>query len=113
MNIFKELYLLLMNFINFTEQIVTNMTKVKGSSIYFKSFFASYAVDGDFNQDNIRRCFHTAVKKTIKEAWLQIDLGRVYRVSSVKLWYRSDEECKYDDIVHSTNLFKIISMQLI
>ncbi|XP_052695386.1 adhesion G protein-coupled receptor B1-like [Crassostrea angulata] len=71
------------------EQIVTNMTKVKGSSIYFKSFLASYAVDGDFNQNNIRRCFHTAVKKTIKEAWLQIDLGRVYRVSSVKLWYRS------------------------
>lgn len=96
-----------MNFINFTEQIVTNMTKVKGSSVYLKSFFASffasYAVDGDFNQDNIRRCFHTAVKKTIKEAWLQIDLGRVYRVSSVKLWYRSTNICAYDNTLHSAS----------
>lgn len=96
------------------DQIVSNSTKVKGSSIYKNGLFlASYAVDGNFKQNDAQRCFHTDVNNTIKEAWLRIDLGGVFSVSSVKFWYRNDNDCKYNDIVHSTSLFKSMSMQLI
>uniref|UniRef100_K1PU10 Zinc finger protein 60 n=1 Tax=Magallana gigas TaxID=29159 RepID=K1PU10_MAGGI len=71
-------------------QLVGSFTTVKSSSTH-GAHWASYAVDGDFNQ-GVDRCFHSGVNETIKEAWLQIDLGRVFSVSSVKLWFRSDED---------------------
>lgn len=94
-----------------TDQLVGSFTTVKGSSTH-GAHWASYAVDGDFNQ-GVDRCFHSGVNETIKEAWLQIDLGRVFSVNSVKLWFRSDEDCTYDDTVHSTSFFEIVSKKLI
>lgn len=83
------------------DQVIRSFTQIKASSTH-GARWASYAVDGDFNQ-SISHCFHSEVNKTIKEAWLRIDLGRVLSVSSVKLWYRSDKTCTYDNIVHQTN----------
>nr|XP_034318098.1 uncharacterized protein LOC105317649 [Crassostrea gigas] len=70
-------------------QVIRSFTQIKASSTH-GARWASYAVDGDFNQ-SISHCFHSEVNKTIKEAWLRIDLGRELSVSSVKLWYRSDK----------------------
>lgn len=86
-----------------TDQLVNSRTKVKSSSIYMSVYgprLASYAVDGDFKQ-SMDRCFHSNVNETIKEAWLRIDLGRVFSVSSVKLWYRNDKGCAYDSNVNN------------
>lgn len=45
---------------------------------------ASRTVDGNTDTS----CSHTDVRSNITEAWLRIDLGRVYSVKSVKLWNR-------------------------
>eukprot|EP00105_Crassostrea_gigas_P035831 XP_019919979.1 PREDICTED: adhesion G-protein coupled receptor G7 [Crassostrea gigas] len=81
--------LALINLQNKEDQIVSNSTEVKGSSIFqIGRFLASFAVDGNFNQ-GMDFCFHSDVRKNITVAWLRIDLGRVFEVNSVKFWYRN------------------------
>lgn len=72
----------------FLAQLV-NINSIAVSSSTFPSYVASRAVDGNTDQ-NVSRCFHSDVKDYIKEAWLRIDLGEVYSVQSVKIWYRGD-----------------------
>ncbi|XP_062580546.1 multiple epidermal growth factor-like domains protein 6 isoform X2 [Saccostrea cucullata] len=45
-------------------------------------------VDGDFRQRPYIHCLHTA--RWQKEAWLKIDLRKIYNISYVKFWYRND-----------------------
>ena len=35
-------------------------------------------------------CMHTAAGE--KEAWLHLDLGDIYNLKSVKIWYRNDSK---------------------
>ena len=65
-------------------------TEVNISSTY-SGYPASRAVDGDFSQD-VPRCSHTDDKRSIKEAWLRVDLMNTYSIKSVKFWYRNDRK---------------------
>lgn len=76
----------------FSAQLVGDTTVAVSSTTYSernKEYKASLAVDGNTDQD-ISRCFHSDVKEYFKEAWLRVDLGKVYSVKSVKFWYRGD-----------------------
>lgn len=55
----------------------------------YGDYVASRTVDGNTDQ-NVSSCSHTYVSSDITEAWLRIDLGRVYSVKSVKLGDRGD-----------------------
>lgn len=55
-------------------------------STTYQDFDASRAVDGNFIQ-NVFSCSHTDIASTIKEAWLQIDLKRIYSIKYVKFVY--------------------------
>lgn len=66
----------------FQAQIVNTNTIFVSSSTY-PSYVASRAVDNDFDQKH-SSCSHTDVRSDITEAWLHIDIGRVYSVKSVK-----------------------------
>ena len=57
------------------------------SSSTHPGYPASRTVDGDFNQ-TISRCSHTDAKPDIKEAWLRVDLKKIFSIRSVKFWYR-------------------------
>lgn len=74
----------------FLDQLVNSKTIAESSSTY-NDYVASRAVDGISDQ-NVSRCFHSNVRKDITEAWLRIDLRRLYSVKSVKLWFRGDSK---------------------
>lgn len=79
----------LMDFIRFIFIFKTNTAAE--SSTTFLNYVASRAVDGNFDQ-NHTSCTHTDVSPSIKEAWIRVDLGRVYSLKSVKFWYRGDSK---------------------
>lgn len=72
-----------------TDQFVRKGNTLATSSSQFETFKASRAVDEDFRQ-NIIYCSHTSAECNIKEAWLRINLRKVYSIKSVKFWYRTD-----------------------
>ncbi|XP_062568075.1 multiple epidermal growth factor-like domains protein 6 [Saccostrea cucullata] len=70
--------------------IITSKTKVESSSIYSQGLYsgdANKTIDGNTAQD-YKNCMHTALSQS--EAWLKIDLGSVFNVKSIKIWYRND-----------------------
>lgn len=71
-------------------QLVQKGLTIATSSSTYKNFDASRAVDKHISQD-ISHCSHTDDLCHIKEAWLRIDLRKVYSIESVKFWYRKDE----------------------
>lgn len=94
----RSLYLLTYIMFNFvcvflylflTDQFVSKGNTLATSSSQFGTFKAQYAVDENFTQ-NIIYCSHTSDKRNIKEAWLRINLRKVYSIKSVKFWYRTD-----------------------
>ncbi|XP_061180750.1 multiple epidermal growth factor-like domains protein 10 [Saccostrea echinata] len=62
-------------------------TMAQSSSAAFEGH-PNKTVDGDFRQSSYIHCMHTAVGHT--EAWLMINLRKVYNINSVKFWYRND-----------------------
>ncbi|XP_078327529.1 uncharacterized protein LOC111116790 [Crassostrea virginica] len=57
----------------------------------------SMTIDGNTNQ-HISNCSHTAVvHKT--EAWLRVDLKRIFSLYSVKFWYRNDRTNNYTNTI--------------
>ncbi|XP_062590376.1 uncharacterized protein LOC134251989 [Saccostrea cucullata] len=62
-------------------------TMASSSSVDYDGY-PNKTVDGDFRQNNYTYCMHTAVGHT--EAWLRIDLRKIYNIQSVKFWYRND-----------------------
>lgn len=70
-------------------QFVSKGNTLATSSSQFGTFKAQYAVDENFTQ-NIIYCSHTSNERNIKEAWLRINLRKVYSIKSVKFWYRTD-----------------------
>lgn len=79
----------LMDFIHFI--FIFNTNTAAASSTTFSNYVASRAVDGNFDQ-NHTSCSHTGVNTSIKEAWIRVDLGRVYSLKSVKFWYSGDSK---------------------
>lgn len=75
----------------YNQLINTNQTKVKSSSRlpygYGKAYKANLSIDGYRNQD-VFYCMHTDRKRS--QAWLHIDLGAIFNLKSVKIWYRGD-----------------------
>lgn len=79
----------LMDFIRFIFIFKTN-TAAESSSTYL-NYVASRTVDGNTDQ-NVTSCSHTGDWSNITEAWIRVDLGRVYSLKSVKFWYRGDSK---------------------
>ena len=67
------------------------VTTANQSSTYY-NYTADRAVDGEPSRLSLlsESCSHTDTSQ--KEAWMTIDLGRVYNVKHVKFWYRNDRE---------------------
>lgn len=74
--------------ISISAQLVGNTT-IATSSTTYRGYVASRTIDGNIDQKDTS-CSHTDDQSSITEAWLRIDLGRVYSVKSVKLWYRNN-----------------------
>ncbi|XP_061180804.1 multiple epidermal growth factor-like domains protein 10 [Saccostrea echinata] len=85
------LWVMIISFANCYEQLIdTRKTKVKSSSTYktlVSRGSADYAIDGNYNQ-HYTNCLHTDLRRS--EAWLTIDLGDIYNLKSVEIWYRDD-----------------------
>ncbi|XP_065945076.1 scavenger receptor class F member 2 [Magallana gigas] len=64
-------------------------TTIISLSSTFESYSASKANDGILNTTSIY-CSHTDVNQ--ERAWLQVDLGKPYSISSVKIYYRKDDD---------------------
>lgn len=77
--VIESLYLFL------TDQFVRKGTTVATNSSQLGTYKASRAVDENFNQ-HIINCSHTSANCNIKEAWLRINLRKVYSIKSVKFW---------------------------
>ncbi|XP_062603233.1 multiple epidermal growth factor-like domains protein 10 [Saccostrea cucullata] len=74
---------------SFEQLIKPGMTVATSSSVGWGGF-ANKTVDGNYSQNNYTYCMHT--EKGHREAWLKIDLGDVYNLKSVKIWYRADNK---------------------
>jgi hypothetical protein len=69
------------------------VTQAVSSSVFLYYGWRGYpnmTVDGNKKQDNYTYCMHTANGQT--EAWLRVDLGDIYNLKSVKIWYRNDSK---------------------
>lgn len=78
----------------YEQLVISKQTKVQSSSVYNTSTYSASAdktIDKQRGQ-NFKDCMHTDVGMT--EAWLRIDLGRIYNLKSVKIWYRNDRGSK-------------------
>ncbi|XP_056003146.1 multiple epidermal growth factor-like domains protein 10 isoform X2 [Ostrea edulis] len=70
------------------DQLVTpGVTEAVSSSVGWGGY-PNKTVDGDKTQNPYTYCMHTAGGKT--EAWLRVDLGGIYNLRSVKIWYKND-----------------------
>jgi hypothetical protein len=67
------------------EKISTNVTS-KQSSVY-NSRESYYAVNGDNSGKGLRKCTCTQLDK---QAWIELDLGELAVIESVKVWNRTD-----------------------
>ena len=65
-------------------------TEAASSSTY-ADYQASRTVDGDMRQQ-VSFCLHTDIRHGITEAWLRIDLKKIFNIATVKLWYRNDSK---------------------
>ncbi|XP_062591638.1 protein draper-like isoform X2 [Saccostrea cucullata] len=61
----------------------------KSSTFKYRSYSGSAdkTIEGNFDQ-GYTNCMHTDAGR--QEAWLQIDLGGIFNLKSVKIWYRQD-----------------------
>ncbi|XP_065938287.1 protein draper-like [Magallana gigas] len=91
LNVFL-LSLFVLKTVTYTQLVNSNTIAVSSST--YPSYVASRTVDGNTDQ-NHTSCSHTDARSYITEAWLRIDLGTVYSVKSVKLWYRGDRGSAY------------------
>nr|XP_022306195.1 receptor-type tyrosine-protein phosphatase epsilon-like [Crassostrea virginica] len=74
----------------YLQLVKPNHTIATSSSTYL-GYLASRTVDGDVRQQEfLKRCSHTDVRKDITLAWLRVDLKEAYSIKSVKFWYRND-----------------------
>ncbi|XP_061180746.1 uncharacterized protein LOC133189382 isoform X2 [Saccostrea echinata] len=89
----------------YDQLIKPGLTVATSSSIGWGGF-ANKTVDGDYSQNNHIYCMHTATGKN--EAWLKIDLGGIYNLKSVKIWYRSDRK----SVSENTKRLKGFSIRL-
>lgn len=71
----------------FTDNLSRRSTTIISLSSTFESYSASKTNDGILNTTSIY-CSHTDVNQ--ERAWLQVDLGKPYSISSVKIYYRKD-----------------------
>lgn len=85
---FFLIYLFIPNAFSYKQFVKKDIT-IATSSTTLVGYVASRAVDEDMNQ-HISHCSHTSDQCNITEAWLRIDLRRVYNIKSVKFWYRTD-----------------------
>nr|XP_022302262.1 angiopoietin-1 receptor-like [Crassostrea virginica] len=69
-------------------------TKAMSSSTYH-GYPASRTVDGNLNQST-SFCSHTDDYE-ITEAWLRIDLQKIFNIAVIKIWYRNDKTSCYTD----------------
>lgn len=76
----------------FVEQLVIPRETQATTSSTLQGYNAYRTVDGNFDQD-ISRCSHTNDLPNIKEAWLRINLEKVYSIKSVKFWYSKYDMC--------------------
>ncbi|XP_078341808.1 uncharacterized protein LOC111106877 isoform X2 [Crassostrea virginica] len=58
------------------------------SSSTYHGYPASRTVDGNLNQST-SFCSHTDYYE-ITEAWLRIDLQKIFNIAVIKIWYRND-----------------------
>lgn len=85
---FFLMYIFIPNAYSYNELVKRGVT-IATSSSTLRGYVTSRAVDENYNQ-HIVNCSHTSNKCYIEEAWLLIDLRRVYGIKSVKFWYRTD-----------------------
>lgn len=85
---FFLIYLFVQNTYSY-DQLVKSGVTIATSSSTLAGYPPSRAVDENNNQ-HIRSCSHTSNQCNIKEAWLLIDLTRVFSIKYVKFWYRTD-----------------------
>ncbi|XP_062597090.1 multiple epidermal growth factor-like domains protein 10 [Saccostrea cucullata] len=81
-------FLVVRRVLTYQQLVVPGETTASSSTVY-QNFYPSRTVDGDFSQA-IGSCSHTGTDPAIREAWLRVDLGSVYSLKFVKLWYRND-----------------------
>jgi hypothetical protein len=74
------------------------VTQAESSSVGWGGY-PNKTVDGDKRQSPYTYCMHTAAGQ--EEAWLRVDLGEVYNLKSVKLWYRNDRKLSVSIIPHT------------
>lgn len=65
-------------------------TEAMTSSTY-PGYPSSRTVDGNLSQ-RMLFCSHTDAKSGIKEAWIRIDLKKIFNIALVELWYRNDSK---------------------
>lgn len=70
-----------------TENLSRRYTTIVSQSSTYQSFTASRANDGNLSTTS-DSCSHTGLNKT--KAWFQVDLGKHYHLSNVKIHYRKD-----------------------
>ena len=82
-----------MTFFCLSVQLVKPNHTIATSSSTYLGYLASRTVDGDVRQQEfLKRCSHTDVRKDITLAWLRVDLKEAYSIKSVKFWYRNDSK---------------------
>lgn len=74
-----------------------NKTTIVSISSELAGYDVSRTVDGNTDQ-NASSCSHTGNWNNITEAWLRIDLGGIYSVKSVQIWYRGDSKHQLEDV---------------
>ncbi|XP_062618946.1 multiple epidermal growth factor-like domains protein 6 isoform X5 [Saccostrea cucullata] len=75
----------------YNQLVRPGFTRASSSSVGYGGY-PNKTVDGDFRQNQYTYCMHTASGH--KEAWLRIDLRKIYNIHSVKFWYRNDSKTK-------------------
>nr|XP_022311501.1 uncharacterized protein LOC111116789 isoform X2 [Crassostrea virginica] len=80
------------NFCSALQLVETGLAIATSSSVY-GDYVASRTIDGNTNQQS-SNCLHTATTGRT-EAWLRVDLRKVFSIQSVKFWYRNDRGTAY------------------
>ncbi|XP_056003127.1 neurogenic locus notch homolog protein 1-like isoform X2 [Ostrea edulis] len=88
---------------SYDQLVRPGVTRAVSSSVAYEGY-PNKTVDGDSRQSNYTYCMHTTERQTV--AWLRADLGRVYNLRSVKIWYRNDNP------PHSTKRLQGFSIRL-
>nr|XP_022306194.1 neurogenic locus notch homolog protein 1-like isoform X2 [Crassostrea virginica] len=74
-------------------QLVETGYAIAESSSVLGNYLASRTIDGNISQHS-SYCLHTAATGET-EAWLRVDLSKVFSIQSVKFWYRNDRISNY------------------